>query len=286
VKLSKGRLLPPLRLIDLLLRDVGGPEPARPVEELHASDLTHQDREFCPREVVLMRKLGVQHPERYIPHALRVTFDDGRDKQWRVNNNYLRPYMFGPWRCRRCDAVSDWSAQPKGAGCPTGKHDWEYKEPEFRHPSGFTGSIDGIVKFSSAHYRMVEVKIMNVEDYKELVAPLAEHRVRTRLYLRLVAECPEDHTAKIDVSEAHLLYIARGHGLKGDRGQITPFKEYIVKRDDASVERYVRMAYAVSGPMPEGVCSDVMCKRAKVCPVRKPCFSGQYPAENFWSSKS
>jgi hypothetical protein len=32
------------------------------------------------------------------------------------------------------------------------------------------------------------------------------------------------------------------------------------------------------GPMPMGVCPTMLCKRAKQCPVRHACFSGQFPA--------
>lgn len=290
MKQVASRLTVPLRVKDLLKKSVGGHEDARSVNELHASDLTKQDPAFCPREIVLMRLLKVERPAQYVQHAMRVTWDEGRDKQRRVNNDYLRDHMVGGWRCLRCNEQHEWRTYPgKGDGpCveeDTG-HRWEYVEPVFKHPSQFTGSLDGVVRFSPAKLRMLEVKIIKADDYRELVAPLAEHRVRTRLYLRLVAESPDKRTAQIDVSEAHVLYVMRGHGAKDEAGQVSPFKEFLVKRDDASVERYVRMAYAVtSGKMPEGICSSALCARAKKCPVVKACFSGKYPAMYKWGNK-
>jgi hypothetical protein len=297
VKTLKDRVLQAPKLKELLSKSVGGMEDARSVDELHASDLTRSDPEFCPREVVLMRLLGVTRKAQYVQESMRVTWDEGRDKQWRVNNVYLREYMVGGWKCVRCDERVEWGRDPEMTGkgspeCHDGKaHRWEYVEPEFRHPSGFTGSIDGIVQFNSSKLRPLEIKIIKGEsaikssapDFRSLVAPLAEHRVRTQLYLRLIAESPDERTSTIDTSQAHVLYVMRGHGLKGEDGRISPFKDYVVKRDDPAVERYVRMAYAVSGDMPSGVCSSALCPRATKCPVVKECFSGKHPPKNYWS---
>jgi hypothetical protein len=283
MKLSKQRLTQAVRVKDLLAKNVGGAEDARSVHHLHASDLTKQDPAFCPREVALMRLLGVKRPAQYVQHAMRVTWDEGRDKQWRVNNDYLRSHMVGDWRCLRCDQTAEWSTYPSTEGCALGGHRWEYEEPVFHHPSKFTGSIDGVVRFSPARQRMLEVKIIKGDDFKTLKAPLAEHRVRTQLYLRLIAESPDARTSQIDVSAGHVLYIMRGHGMKDEVGQISPFREFVVERNDAAVERYIRMAYAASGDMPEGICASAMGVRASKCPVAKECFSGKYPAKTKWS---
>lgn len=286
MKLSKSKLIPPLRVKDLLTKSVGGHEDARSVAQLHASDLTKQDPAYCPREVALMRLLSKRRPDQYVQHAMRVTWDEGRDKQWRINNDYLRSHMVGGWYCLRCDTSVAWGPVPPDDGCtaPLGKHRWEYEEPVFTHPSGFTGSLDGVVRFSPAKQRMLEVKIIKGDDFKELKAPLAEHRIRTQLYLRLIAESPDPRTSQIDTSAGHVLYIMRGHGAKDETGLISPFREYVVERNDAAVERYVRMAYATVGDMPEGICGSALCMRASRCPVAKECFSGKHPAKNLWSS--
>jgi len=292
MKELKSRLSPPLRIKELLAKHVGGHEDARSVEELHASELTKQDVPFCPREVVLMRLLGVSRQPQYVPHALRATFDAGRDQQARLNNRYLRDYMVGGWRCIKCDETHAWSRYPDEGDtpCVRGPHLWEYVEPVFHHPSGFTGSIDGVVQFSPAKLRMVEFKIVKGEpsagssapNFKEIIAPLAEHRLRTILYLRLIAESPDARTSQIDVSVAHVLYISRGHGAKDESGRISPFKEFLVHRNDEYVSHYVRMANAVKEGMPEGICASALCARATKCAVVKQCFSGKYPPTVFW----
>lgn len=282
MKFIKSTVHSHLSVKDLLLKSVGGKEPARPVHDLHASDLTKQQPEFCPREFWLHRKLDLQRPEQYVQHAMRVTWDEGRDKQWRLNNEYLRDVMWGHWRCVRCGAEEKWQTVPSADGCKHSKHVWEYEEPVFHHPSGFSGSLDGVVQFTPAKLRMLECKIIKGDDFRDLKAPLAEHRIRTQLYLRLLAEANTEPAAKIDNSVAHVLYIMRGHGVKQDQGGISPFREFLVERNDAAVEKFVRMAYALKQGIPEGVCSNSLCLRAQQCPVTKHCFSTKYPADQMW----
>ena len=292
----KGKVQPTLSVKDLLVAEIGGHEVARPADELHASDLTRTDPEFCPRAVVLMRRLGVKPKPIRVEHAMRVTWDDGHDRQWRINNQYLRDYMIGDWRCARCDEAVAWSRYPEEyeSSCYPGGHVWQYRETVFRHPSGFTGSLDGVVAFGASRRRMLEVKIVKGEptkgsqapNFREIIAPLAEHLVRTRLYLRLIAESEDRRAKMIDTSAAHVLYVSRGHGAKDEHGLVTPFKEFVVERDDASVGRYIKMALAVraggEGRTPEGVCASAMCRRAKSCAVVKECFSGKHPADLKW----
>ncbi len=287
------KLVPVLRVTNLLIDGIGATKETRTVHELHASDLTKQDPLFCPREMVLMRELGVSRPLSWMhyAHAMRMTWDQGHDMQWRINNEYLRDYMVGDWHCLRCDERLEWCTAPLDQGCIDpeggyhGHHLWEYREPVFHHPSGFSGSLDGIVRFSKEKQRMLEVKIMAPEEFKGLKAPLAEHRVRTQLYLRMLAESEDVRTHMLDTSEAHVLYVSRAYGAKNELGKVSPFREYIVKRDDAQVERYVHMANAVSGDMPEGICSSALVGRAEKCPVAKPCWSGKHPAKVFWRGK-
>ena len=215
MKFLKAKLNQKFSVKELLLDRVGGAEPARSIAVLHASDLTKQLPEFCPREFWLHRKLDIKRPDQQVQHAMRVTWDEGRDKQWRLNNEYLRDVMWGNWKCLKCNGVVKWETYPEEVEepCVKGKHLWEYEEPEFKHPSGFSGSLDGVIQFTPSKRRMLECKIMKGEDFKDLKAPLAEHRVRTQLYLRMLAEANSKVAATIDTSVGHILYWMRGHGV-------------------------------------------------------------------------
>lgn len=280
---------------DLIVQGLEQARKDRPPFPVHASALTRQDRAFCPREVVLAKVLGVTGKTTVLPHPLVMTFDEGRDKQWRINNEYLRPHMVGYWKCVKCGVESAFGKVPHGGvhPCKFGHHKWEYEEPVFRHKAGFVGSVDGIVEFTPAKRRILEVKIIKSEnvkssstpDFRSLVAPLAEHRIRTKLYLKLAAEGSPKLT--IDTSAAHVLYVCRGYGLSDGRGGITPIKEYIVERDDSEVEIYLQMAAAVvksleTDSFPQRICKTAMERRAEACSVCQHCFSGKYPATVEW----
>lgn len=276
----------------LLHQEMSDYDDRRSITNLHASDLTNNDTPFCPREIILLRKLGRTRGSVRIPPALRYTFDEGNDKQWRFNNDWLRRYMVGDWECIRCGKVKKWSRYPVEKTCHNGSCEYEYKEPRFIHPLGPSGGIDAIVDLGLPKLRIVETKIMGNnyprEDFKNLLAPLAEHRIRTRLYLKLIAESNVPHLEEIDTSVAHVLYMLRGHGIKDDQGEISPFKEFIVQRNDVEVENYLQLALAVKAcegldAYPKGVCSDSLCKRAGDCRVSKECFSGEYPGTITWN---
>lgn len=287
----------------LLLRNLTRNDPPRSLARIHMSDLTNNENEYCPREVILLQKLGLNRKSKYLPASLSYTFDEGRDKQSRLNNDWLVNEMVGDWKCSSCGDVRSFCKKPKGA-CPDTmtskfKCNWVYEECRFQHvPSKASGGIDGLVDFKKGKLRLIECKIMSKDEFKALVAPLAEHKLRTQAYLRAVAE--SDHLCKdhVELSEAHIIYMIRGYGCKDEDGDMTPFKEYTVQRDDARVDYLFARAHAVTAcrttladktkegvasyRMPGGVCSNAMCKRAAKCSVSKECFSGKYPLEVTW----
>lgn len=267
----------------------------RSVWRVHASDLTRGGAEetFCPREIILHQVLHEPRLAERIGMSLRLTFDEGIDRQRRLNNDWLRNVMVGSWRCRRCHAFYKWGKAPiTPCNAGEGVCDYEYREVLFRHDSGFEGSPDGIVDLGLPKLRIMEAKIMGKDQFKDLKMPLGEHAVRTRLYLKLIAESGH-HSDEIDTSRAHILYIMRGHGMKDSeqKGQITPFKEFIVERKDSDVEVYVRMATAVKEsraseyqriPARTPVCTGIGCPRARICGVAKACYSGKYNEDLSW----
>jgi hypothetical protein len=274
----------------LLHKAMAHSDPARPLSRIYASALTLKEG-YCPREVALCKRLARKPFPNVVDAALRYTFDEGRDKQYRMNNVWLRDLMVGNWKCRGCGTSATFSKAPThNAGCK--KCQWEYEEIVFFHPSGASGSVDGLVDVAKGGLRVVECKIARLEDYEKLMAPMAEHRVRTQLYLRLISESDHPHKAQIETSRAHVVYMLRGHGkLDKELGHVTPFKEFVVHRDDAAVQTYINMANAVSlskksewQAFPEGRCATLFDDRTKRCCVAKECFSGQYPVTIQWKT--
>lgn len=241
---------------------------------------------------------GISPKGNMINTALRYTFDEGLDKQGRLNNDWLREEMCGHWKCRNCGYKTPFGYAPErceDCGCK-----WpDYVEVRFQHQhSRVIGSVDAFVNVGTPLLKLVECKIIKSDDFKKLQGPMAEHRERTNLYLRLVAEsnAPDEIKNRIDLTEAHVFYMMRGHGMKDESGQISPFKEYVIKRDDSKSEHYLAKANALTFSKemnfqatedetkyyPGGICSDVMCPRASKCPVAKACFSGKYPSNVTW----
>ena len=269
---------------DLLLKILPEKSPARPLANLHASALTNQDCKFCAREVVLSKALGRKSFPQMIDAALRITFDEGKDKQNRLTHDWLKDHAVGFWKCAAC-GYSQWGKKP-GKLCKDHTSVWNYEECVFRHPSGAKGSTDLFVDLSLGKLRMVEVKIIKGDLFEKLKAPLAEHRVRTQLYLKMIEESDHPMRADIDTSMASVLYFMRGHGKKvpDTENLISPMKEYIVHRNDAEVEHYLTPAYQVTksreqdwGLYPQRVCANVFDSRTYACAVVKECFSGKYP---------
>jgi hypothetical protein len=289
LKMLQAKAPAEVRVSELLLQALPIVEPARPFSFLHASALTNS-KSFCPREVVLSKKLGRKGYPQTIGAAMRITYDEGRDKQRRFNNFWFRDRMVGYWGCDGCGAKSEWGKAPKyNSGCKQCR--WEYREVVFFHPSGTQGSLDAILDVARLKLHLVEVKIIAPDEWDKLKAPLAEHRVRSQVYLQLIAESSFPYRDQINTDLIHVLYFLRGHGRKDDQGRIHPIKEFIVQRDDASVARYFAMATAVTVAKgldwevsPEGICDSLFDKRAYSCGVCKECFSGQYPAEIKWKA--
>lgn len=279
---------------DLLHAKVGGSEPARGQVTIHASDLTKETNQwgvgYCPREVRLRELIpdAKKRPPQFLPVATYVTFNEGRDKQKRLNEDWLVDIMYGDWHCLACGEKHEFCKRPESSGGDH-LHVWQYEEPRIVDwVSKSTGGIDAVVDVGLDKLHLIECKIMKSDDFKTLLAPLSEHRVRTRLYLRQVAGSRQKFAKKIETDYAHILYIMRGHGIKQEDGRISPFKEFIVERDDTEVQHFIGMAHALTLSrqddklFPAGVCKTQMDSRAVKCPFSKECFSTKYTGNLTW----
>lgn len=277
---------------DMLHARLGGAEPARSQKHIHSSDLTKQDNQwgeaYCPREVRLRQLLGKKRRDQFLQVATHVTFDDGRDKQKRLNEDWLVDVCWGNWYCLACGEEREMCLRPE-TSAGDHLHVWQYEEPRIVDAvTGTGGGLDALIDVGKKKLRILEVKIMKADDFKELHAPLSEHRVRTRLYLRLTAGSDQPWAKKVNTKFAHILYIMRGHGCKQADGRVSPFKEFVIERDDSEVQHYLGMAHALKlsrdteDLYPAGICPTQMCDRAKKCPVAKECFSSKYPGSITW----
>lgn len=275
---------PKTGVIDILRANIGGYQKARSHKVTHASDTTKGT--FCPRHVALLLSLEQDKKDEYTGTALEATFAMGRVTAKTLVEEWMGQKAIGNWECCRCGVQVSMQAKPHASvDCPSkwGKHRWEYVEPNFVSTEfGVSGSID-VLADMGPKWSVVELKIMKAEDWDALLTPLPEHRHRTAMYLQLIADSDSKYKDMINLHEGRILYVSRGYGKKHPAyGDILPFKEFVVTRDDEAVRPYLLKGKAIkifkeTGKMPAGICKTALDKPAKGCTTCTACFSGAYP---------
>lgn len=292
---------PPVSVKALIHNKLAGKEDVFPHFPLRASMLLKPGKEFCPREHALLDLGKGKVAANFVSTAMRITFDHGKDTEERIRNIYLRDIVVGRWRCGICGfKTAAFSKAPK-IKCPKcgWGSQWRYIEPEFQDPhTGVVGHFDLLLDVDRPKLRVVELKTMAPDDFKTLVAPLAEHRFRTVLYLHLAEKSPSLPASQIDTSEANILYASKSFGVKdnslkslGVNGDFpfSPFKEYRVKPNVQLIATPLSKARVLkvwrdnkSLGMPGGICPNAMVKRAQVCSACAACWSGKFPSTLTW----
>lgn len=279
-------------LVEELHRKMAVWEKARSHKRVHASDLTKPEG-FCPRQYALLDVTKKKRKDQFIGTSLQHTFQTGRSLQQDLNERWAEDMAVGIWKCLYCGKEHGFCKRPATcAKCGAPARCLQYEEENFFHPSGYSGSIDQLTDLGEPKLRVTEVKTMKADEFKTLLAPLAEHRLRTNLYLRTVAESDHPFKSRINTQEGLILYICKGFGFKADwvkdkglkDSPFSPFKEFWVERDDEATAKYLGKAevlrdYRTAGAgIPSGSCNNSFCGRAKSCPVRQDCWSGDHPA--------
>jgi hypothetical protein len=279
--LSKAKT-PDKGIIDILLANMGGWEKARDHNTVHASDLTKPD--FCPKQLALLKITGKNKKDMYVATALRATFDVGNSISDLVREQWLGKHAHGYWECRSCGTTSTFGIKP-AYKCKCNTTHWRYVEANFLcQQYDVSGSIDVLVDLHAPKLKVTELKIITPVDFEALAAPLSEHRIRTNLYMKLIEGSDAVLANRINLQEAHVMYVSRAYGKKHAKyNEILPFKEFVVTRDDATLQPLLDKAKEIkvfkkTGVMPCGICATSMDPKAKNCSVAAECFSGQYNA--------
>lgn len=276
---------PKFGIIDVLKNNLGSYDRNRSMDVVHASDTTKDH--FCPRFWALNDMTGGKPQFEHISTALAATFRLGNLIGETVREEWLGQAAIGNWHCRRCNASRTMCQKP-AIGCTKSSDcQWKYVEPNFVSQTyGVSGSIDVLTDLGAPTWVVTELKIMKVEDFDKLYTPLPEHRIRTSLYMKLISDSGSAYKHRINMHEARVLYVSRGFGKKNEaaKGEVLPFKEFVVPRDDMVIEAPLQKALQIKvfrekGLMPSGICNTMMDKRAKACKHAILCFSGNHPSQ-------
>ncbi len=289
-KALKEKTCPPLKYY--LHRHFAGYQEARDPAPVHASDMQGDgpwgSSEFCARERILMLGSGKKNRDRHLSTSMAVTYAIGHFVEEVIVAEALAEegVAVANWECYVCGAMQRMSKKPEACencGCRRYRH----RDVRFKSEySGITCGIDMFADRGDGKLRVVEVKSIDKIAFKKLVAPYAEHRWRTNLYMRCIEESTSEYRHVVHTDSARVLYVSKGgYGVKDldvkkwdfrDDG-MSPFKEYEVLRDDSQTDDLVEAAKLVyehekGGSLPDRVCKTAMCKRAEWCVVASTCF--------------
>jgi len=288
-------LMPERNLRFMLHEHLGGFEAPRSLRKVHASELTRPEG-FCPRFYALADTAKVKPKDEWVGAADVATFQLGR--MWQDSIVHWFADMgraVGHWKCLACNQLHEFQKRPmKCTSC----NSRAFEPVEVRFESAISGAscgIDMMVDVGDPLLLPVEIKSMAKEQFKDLHAPLAEHRLRTALYLRLIDESEHAWSGLVQTRRAKVFYVCKGGyvadpelGRWGLPDRYSPFKEFEIGRDDAQTDALVARAKVVKDfragliGMPTGICSSAMAKRAKACSLCKLCFSGDHPPGHDW----
>jgi hypothetical protein len=274
-------------IIGVLKQQLGGPQAGRSMKVLHASDITKPD--FCPRRWAFFDIFGKSAPDEFVSTAMDVTYRMGNATEQLLIEEWAGQAVIGTWRCRYCGYHKSMVPKPSGGFCtPDRKHWWQHIQMVVEAPDyGIQGGIDALFNIGAPQLVVTEIKTMNPTEFDQILVPLPEHRLRTNLYLWVLEQSKHPYRDKINTSEGRVLYISRGYGkLNPTWNEILPFKEFVVKRNDADLHEFLKQAHRLHifrkmGLMPAGICATALDKIAKKCSVAGPCFSGKYQAGKY-----
>ena len=277
-----------------------GRDKERPLKTVHASELTKPEG-LCPRAYALYDVTKKKPGTQWLSTSTKLTFQMGRDQERNTIEAFAEMgKAVCHWRCLGCSRLHEFQSRPyKCAGCGINA----FKPEEVRFESAVNGAscgVDMLLALGEPKLRPCELKTMAADQFKELKAPLAEHRLRTSLYLRLMAESDHSWASMVNHQKATILYISKSAygvvdetlGGIGVKERFSPFKEFDVVRDDKATDYLVDRAKIVKDyrekkiGMPCGLCPTALSKRAAGCDYKTECFSGDYPPQHKWNGSA
>ena len=179
--LKKAKAFQPTQSVKYLLHShLNGPDPARPMSRMHASELTKPEG-FCPRHYALADVTKTKPKDNWLTTSEEVTFHIGRVLQDAVVNWFAdMGKAFCHWKCQGCGHVHEFQLRPMKCVSCGSKNFWP---KEVRFESAETGAscgVDMLVALGEKKLKPVELKTMDKDQFKELKGPLAEHRLQNQ----------------------------------------------------------------------------------------------------------
>jgi hypothetical protein len=232
----------------------------------------------CIRMQVLGTLNKAVKKERLTP-AQQATFGLGRAIHWWAQNTkeIFGDNRYGWWRCLACGTRQGFGPprQRNCRRCGASPRAFLYDEfhLETSHPYPMTGHPDMFRLASPGLLRVWEIKSIDKDAFKTLIAPSIEYTWQIQAYMWASSKA-EDLPVTIDPYVGYVLYISKG--MTGGY----PFKCFVVKRDKfilKEIKEKLRTYYAGVKtrkiPPPLGKCSssNFGSYDARKCPCLELC---------------
>lgn len=242
---------------------------------VHVSELA----DLCTRQYVLSARLDC-YPPSTVTGGHRVMWAIGRALEKHVRDQVLiarnRQGIYGKWSCV-CGETEYTGEFPANEHCLLCNQELlQLGEPHLvDSENGVMGSPDLTLIVGDSQMvglEVTEIKSMAIDQWRAIEEPLANHKAQALLYRHLYQILGH---AVSDV--VRILYVAK------DFVYGSPYKEFVVNAHEHAHEamvttsldlaRQVRDALANENSLPERVCPNASCARAKKCGVAVPCFN-------------
>ncbi len=227
---------------------------------------------MCFREEVLAARHGITRKE-VVSADSNWTYSVGHAVHWAMQNEVLGPkgQIVGEWRCRSCGdhqgGAEDYDLRPYPEDCPkchSPELGFEYVElPLYDSELLIRGHCDG---FHPNGVDIWEFKSSNSYAMKAIrqgqIWPA--YKVQGQIYLHLTGR-----------KRFRFLFVDKGENVL-KRAWHPMLIERDQKEIDAKKKAIVQMREAIASPkkkLPERICANETCDRAKNCPVVTQCFA-------------
>lgn len=257
-------------------------QPMKPTDTINASQI----ESFCPRFEAIRIKNNIVIEDDFSAKKIRV-FQMGKQYEDFVRDRVLgnRKLTLGKWKCLCCghipEKVNDYPRYEKPEKCEKCEskiilEEWEknkdrikgsrYKLPTLfsyveeytkDNKSGVGGFIDGFLKWNQ--YYILEVKTASASNFNQFVkkGPSPDHRGQIQTYMRQTGyKYGIIWYYNKNTSDEHLYY-----------ENYNPKYAAFLNNKGHALQDFHR-----DGTMPERLCPDKKCPRAKKCKLVKECF--------------
>lgn len=231
---------------------------------------------LCAREEVLCTRHNVNRNDIVDP-GLNLTFLHGTSLHWGVQNVLLGPLgvLLGTWRCDDCAVkvgvptkgpIEEWAAPRPWQCAVCHGTSFTYVEHHFYSPQlRLSGHPDGFLKLPGHNgLGILELKSIGQKGGREVQdAPQIGHMIQAHVYMMFSG-----------LQWAKIVYWQKSEfGMKA-------LIEHPVERDEETIERIRDLVGSVwtgmeGGPLPERICANNTCPRAKGCVVASQCFADE-----------